>query len=256
MSLISLKNNWLFYMGCIVGLFVIMQSSFFIIRSFKQGEALGMDKSLLKRTVFQSFIFAIVPSLAILLTIVTLSKSLGLNLPWIRLSVIGAITYEVPAASSAASVYGYGIGEAINDPVAFSNIAWVMTAGSIVPLILIPLFFKRYQSKLVYFRENHKEESELYSNALFLGMISSFLGYAISGSESNGIIYGSIISILTLVTSAIVMICCGLLINKKKIKWLENFAVPFSMIIAMIMSVVFFRYLPEVISTWQFPGLF
>jgi hypothetical protein len=256
MSLDNLKNNWLFYMGCIVGLFVILQSVFFIRRSFKQGEVLGMDNSLLKRTVFQSTIFAIVPSIAILLTIVTLSKSLGLNLPWIRLSVIGAITYEVPAATSAASVYGYGIGEAITDPVAFSNIAWVMTAGSIVPLILIPLFFKRYQSKLADFRENHREESELYSNALFLGMISSFLGYAISGSEANGIVYGSVISILTLLTSAMVMIVCGLLIKKLKIKWLENFAVPFSMIVAMVMSVVFFTYLPEAISVWQFPGLF
>ena len=40
---------------------------------------------------------------AILTENYVLSKFLGIPLPWIRMSVIGALTYELPAAESAAS---------------------------------------------------------------------------------------------------------------------------------------------------------
>ena len=41
-----------------------------------------------------SAVFTIAPAVAILLGVITLSKALGLPLPWLRLSVVGALTYD------------------------------------------------------------------------------------------------------------------------------------------------------------------
>ncbi|MPM98310.1 hypothetical protein SDC9_145495 [bioreactor metagenome] len=180
---------------------------------------------------------------------------MGLNLPWIRLSVIGAITYEVPAATSAAQVFGYGIGSAITDPNAFASIAWVMTVGSFIPLILIPLFLEKLQGRIEKFKAKDQKFSEIFMNAIFLGMIASFLGYGIAGNTSNGVVYGSIVSILCLLTSAAVMLIMAYLIKVKKIAWLENFALPISMLVAMGMAIVYYHVLPADVASWLIPGL-
>lgn len=256
MNLDFVKNNFLFGVGCIVSAFVIAQSFFFIYKAYKQGLKIGLTDEKMKKVMTQSAIFTIVPSLAILLTVVTLSKALGLMLPWIRLSVIGAITYEVPAAEAAAKAFGGGIGTAISDPVVFSTIAWVMTIGSLLPLVLIPLFLKKIQKGVNSILEKDKKWGEIFMSALFLGMISAFLGAGIAGSESGGVVYGSVISILTLLSSAIMMGVLGYLIKVKKIAWLENFALPVCMIFGMAMAILFFNVLPHDISSWRIPGIF
>ncbi len=256
MDINFVKDNFLFVVGGLVSVFVIAQSLFFLIVAYKRGKDLDISKDVMNKIVKQSVIFSIVPSLAILLTVVTLSKALGLALPWIRLSVIGAITYEVPAAEAAAKVFGSGIGSAINDPVAFAAVAWVMTIGSLIPLVVIPLFLKKYQNSLNSYVKKDNKWGKILMAAIFIGMISAFLGAGIAGSEADGVVYGSVISILTLLTSAITMVICAYFIKVKKVKWLENFAMPVSMIVAMGMSIVYYNMLPEVIASWRIPGLF
>jgi len=38
------------------------------------------------------------PAVAIVISVITLSKDLGLPLPWLRLSVVGSLSYETIAA--------------------------------------------------------------------------------------------------------------------------------------------------------------
>ncbi len=71
--------------------------------------------------------------------------------------------------------------------------------------------------------------------ALFLGMISAFLGMGVSGG---------LLSVLTLITSAAIMGVCGLLVKKANLKWLENFALPISMLGAMALSILYANILP------------
>ena len=63
-----------------------------------------------------TIVFTIAPAISILLGVVTLSKFLGIPLPWIRMSVIGVITYELPAATSTAKAFGISLVETITDP--------------------------------------------------------------------------------------------------------------------------------------------
>ena len=63
--------------------------------------------------------------------------------------------------------------------------------------------------------------------ALFLGMISAFLGMVFADIRSG---LAGWIPIFVLLFSAFVMGICGLLVKVCKMKWLENYALPISML--------------------------
>ena len=187
-------------------------------------------------------VFSIAPSVAILLGLVTLAKSMGIIIPWIRLSVLGAVTYELPAAVNVVSgVFGLSMGDAISSHQVIVTVLWVMTFGIIPPLIIIPLFLKKIQSGVINIHEKDKKWGEYFMTAMFLGMISAFLGYVLAPRVSPGIegYYISITAILTLITSALIMVICGLFVNKFKQDWLKSYAIPFSMIGSMLMAILY-----------------
>ena len=231
----SPNSTFLFILAAFVVLFVIAQSLFFLIRAYRRAKVVGMDMKQVKKTIISSIIFTIAPAVSILLGIVTLSKFLGLPLPWIRLSVIGAITYELPAATSTATALGISLSETITDSTVYSAIAWVMTLGIIPSIVLVPLLLKRIQKGIVNIKNKDSKWGDLFISALFLGMIAAFSGMVFANVR-NGIV--GWIPVFVLAFSAIVMGVCGLLIKKCNQKWLENYALPISMILAMIFAII------------------
>lgn len=229
------NSSFLFCIAGLVILFVLAQSVFFLVRAYKRGVAIGMDPSKLKRTVASTAVFTIAPAIAILLGILTLSKFLGIPLPWIRLSVIGAITYELPAATSTATALGLSISETITDSRAYTAIAWVMTLGIIPGMILIPLFLKKIQKGIVNLKTRDSKWGDLFMTSLFLGMISAFLGMVFKDVRIG---LAGWIPIFVLLFSALCMGICGLLIKVCKMKWLETYALAISMMAAMIFAAV------------------
>ena len=103
----AIANSWWMYMlGAIVVVFVLVGCVFFIYKSFKDAKKLNMDKKVLKKVIFNSAIFTILPSISILIGVVALSGKLGVPLPWIRLTVIGALHYEGAAVKTALDAFG------------------------------------------------------------------------------------------------------------------------------------------------------
>ena len=137
------NSIFLFILAGLVIVFVIAQSVFFLVRAWRRGRTLGMDMKQIKKTILSTAIFTFAPAVSILLGVITLSKFLGLPLPWLRLSVIGAITYELPAATTTANALGItALSETITDPQVYTAIAWVMTLGIFPGLIWVPLFIR------------------------------------------------------------------------------------------------------------------
>jgi hypothetical protein len=228
------NDRVLYIMVGIVLLFIMAQSIFFFIKALKQAKEINMDRKILKKVIISSAVFTILPAISILIGVISLSKFLGIPLPWLRLSVIGSLTYELTAASTAAASVVASISETVTDPSVYSMIAWVMTIGSIFPLILIPLFFKKIQKGVANIKTKDNKWGEIFITSLFLGMISAFLG-VVFAKITTGL--KGWIPVFVLLTSAIVMAGCGLLIKAFKIKWLENFALPFSMIGSMAFAI-------------------
>ena len=229
------NSGFMYLLGVLVGLFVIAQSVYFLVKAVRRSRELGIAGNVVKRTIASSAVFAILPSVSILLGLITLANTLGLPLPWIRLSVLGAVTYELPAATVALNALGESISAPVSGPLAFNTVAWVMTLGCITPLIIIPLFLKKIQGGVHSLRQKDSHWGDLFLTAMFLGMISAFLGMGISDGLR---------SILTLLTSAAIMAVCGVFVKVKKVKWLENFALPISMLGAMALSILYANLLP------------
>ena len=230
----SVNSPFLYSLTIIVIIFVLAQSTFFLIRAWRQAKKIGMDISVLKRTVFSSALFSIAPSVSILLGVITLSKFLGLPLPWLRLSVVGALTYELPAASAAAAATSASIATTVTNPSVFATITWVMTLGIIPSLVIPPLALKKIQSGVLSVGAKDKKWGEIFMSALFLGMISAFMGLVFK-DVGNGLV--GWIPIFVLMCSALLMIVFGTLVKKYKVQWLENYALPFSMLGAMALSI-------------------
>lgn len=109
-------------------LFVAIVCVFFMVRAYRAGLAIGMDKTKMKRTITASATFAVLPSVGILLGVIALSGSLGTPLPWLRLSVIGALHYETQVAVGAAEAIGLsGLNASEMTAQAFTTIALVMS---------------------------------------------------------------------------------------------------------------------------------
>ena len=135
---------WMYLLGVIVVIFVLAGSLFFILKSFKDAKKLNMDSKVLKQTIINSAVFTILPSISILIGVITLSGVLGIPLPWIRLTVIGALHYEGVAANSAYE----GI-KSLSEltSVQFVTIAFVMTLGILSGPLYCLFGFKSYYKK-------------------------------------------------------------------------------------------------------------
>ena len=225
--------------GAIIAL-VLGQSSFFLIKAMKRAKQLGVASSTVKKTISSAAIFTIAPAVAILVGIIALSKSLGLALPWLRLSVIGSITYETVAAGNALEAAGMNAGTTISDPSVFITVAWVMTIGIAAGLILVPFVTKKIQSGLLNVTMKDKKWGEIFNNAMFLGMISAFLGYVFCdvGLVFKGDTSG-LIPVCVMLVSAIVMAICGIGATKLKIRWLNDYALPISLVCGMASAIPF-----------------
>ena len=112
-----------------IGLVVAM-CIFFMIKSWRAGVKVGMDKAVLRKAVVSSATFTLLPAFSVLLGVVALSGSMGIPLPWLRLSVIGNLQYEVNVAQIASTGVGLtGLKITEMTAEAFVTIALVMTAG-------------------------------------------------------------------------------------------------------------------------------
>lgn len=230
----NVNSLFLYVLAVGVILFVLAQSAFFLVRAYRRGKELGMETGRLKKTIVSTAVFTIAPAGSILIGVVTLSKFLGIPLPWIRMSVIGAITYELPAATSTANALGISLSETISDPRIYSAIAWVMTLGILPSIILPPVLMKKIQGGMVRIKTRDSRWGDLFLTSMFLGMISAFLGMVFADVRKG---IAGWIPIFVLLVSAAIMGVCGLLIKKCNMKWLETYALAVSMVGAMIFAV-------------------
>ena len=260
-------------------LFVLGQSLFFLIKAYKHGKELGIDKSKLRNAITSSALFTIPSSLSILATIIALAPALGLVIPWVRLSVIGNLMYETTAAEAAMEAFGHqgGMAVPVTDPETYAGVAWVMTLGICFSLIILPFVAKPLHKKFLSAgakKEELKETDEKASAegkkkrglngfinefatpAIFIGLIGAFIARAIIGGgkpETFGDGAG-VLSIITLVVAVASSILLEIFAKKRNLTWLEPFVMPIGMIIAMIAAIVFFNVLPEEIAMLEWRG--
>jgi len=243
----SVNDSFLFVVVALILLLVVTQSIFFLVRAWRRALALGMEKSTLRKVVKTSATFTIVPAISILIGVIALSRKLGLPLPWLRLSVIGAITYETPAAEAAARAVGTTLSDTANALTApqYSVIAWVMTVGIMAGVIFTPILCKRLLSGVDKLEQRDRKWSDIFMNALFMGMISAFLGM-IFGHVTEGL--AGWIPVFVMLASALIMVLIAACIKLLRWDWLTDYALPLSMVGAMAMAIPITNWVTGVVA--------
>jgi len=229
----------LFMLAGIIVLIVLAQSLFFFRKAWRRGKEIGMPMVKLRRVVIGTAIFTIAPALAIVISVISLSKKLGIPLPWMRLSVVGAITYETPAAANALSAMGLEWAK-IQELTAtqYVTVAAVMTMGIMVGIWLVPVVGKKLINGMINLEKRDKKWGEIFSAALFLGMISAFLGYVFDDFTDifRGDLRGLIPPLVMLVSAAMMGIC-ALAMKKLNWRWMNDYALPISLLAGMISAI-------------------
>jgi len=256
----------LFLLAGILVAVVLGQSVYFLVKALKRSRELGMDQIKLRKTISTAAIFTIAPAVAIVLSVITLSKNLGLPLPWLRLSVVGSMSYETVAANNALSAMGQYLGSPI--PLTaqqYVNVLMVMTISIMMGIWLVPVISKKLQNGMSSLSNRDAKWADIFSNSLFIGMISAFLGFVFCDvsrlwmADESGMVTvvekqvnelgekvdvavqhsatSGLIPVCVMGVSALVMIICGLAMRRPKLKWLSEYALPISLIAGMAAAI-------------------
>ena len=164
----SVNHPILFIIVGIIIAVVLGQSVFFLVKAIRRAKELGIKKETIRKTISSSAVFTIAPAVSVLVGVVVLSKALGIALPWLRLSVIGSITYENVAAQNALTAANLSGSETITDPSIFVTVLFVMTVGIAAGLVLVPFVTKRIQGGMNKIGMKDKKWGEIFNNAMFL----------------------------------------------------------------------------------------
>ena len=259
----SVNHPVLFLIAGFLIAVVLGQSVYFLVKAMRRSKELGMDQSKIKKTIKTAAIFTIAPAVAIVISVMTLSKKLGLPLPWLRLSVVGSMSYETIAANNALAAMGQSLGSEVPlNAQQYVNILLVMTISILVGIWLVPAIGKKLQSGMSNLSNRDAKWADIFQNSLFIGMISAFLGFVFCDvsrlwtADSNGLVTvmvtnpetnvkeavsytatSGLVPVCVLVVSALVMVVCGLLMRRPKLKWLSEYALPISLILGMAAAI-------------------
>lgn len=238
----QVNSGWFYLIVALVMTYITVMCVVFLVKSYRAGIKIGMDKAVLKKTIISSATFTLLPSISILLGVVALSGTLGVPLSWLRLSVIGALQYELNVAEIAAQSLGMsGLRLEEMNIETFTTIALVMTIGILGGLFFTIFFLKKYlkkiQSKPKKVEGGKPGFGAHATTAMFIGLCGTYIGaYVGKAIPREG---ADIMPILVALVAAVAMAVFEFFIQKKGKAVLENFSLAVSMLIAMAAAVVF-----------------
>lgn len=266
----SVNHPILFVLVGIIVAAVLAQSVFFLAKAWKRGLELGMEKKKLRKIATTAGIFTVAPAVAIVISVIALSKKLGVALPWLRLSVVGSLSYEAIAADNTSREMGL-MGSASPNASQYVTITLVMTLSILVGIWLVPAICKKMQKGMSSLEKRDKKWADVFQASMFIGMISAFVGFVfcnvsrlwsgneqglvevvekiiVDGTRQEVINYYSttsgLIPVCVMAVSAVVMMILGLLAGKfKKAHWISDYALPVSLIIGMASAIPFTAWL-------------
>ena len=250
------NHPWLFIIAGVLIAVVLAQSIFFLVKALRRSKAIGMDQKKLRKTMVSAAIFTIAPAVAIVISVMVLSKTLGLPLPWLRLSVVGSMSYETVAATNALQAMGQSLGSGDLTAQQYVNVLCVMTISIMLGIWLVPLIGKKLQKGMKSLANRDAKWADIFQSALFIGMIAAFLGFVFCdvsrlwSADANGMVSvmkdgvetlytatSGLIPVCIMAVSAVVMLICGLLMKLPKLKWLSEYALPISLILGMASAI-------------------
>lgn len=259
-------DSWVMYlMYALIVVFISAEAIFYLVKSVKKAKQIGMDMTKIKKVIKTSASFSVLPAIGIGIGVVTLIGSLGITVPAIRLSVIGALQYETQMADGAAKAITKstdGLTLLIQRGVTaedYATIVTLMTVAIIAGPVLVVLFYKKLQPKLAKLgamkvggavdpdtatknlesdakkaNPNGINLGDLAFQVSFIGMIIGYIAMSIGAIAAMPGRITSYYNFIAVIVAALFMVLSDFLVKKLHWKWLDDFSVAFSMLFAML----------------------
>lgn len=232
------ESRILYILSAIAVIIVAVQSIIFIARAWKRGSEIGMSQDELKKIATNAAVTSIVPSLPVIISVLTLAQFLGKPFAWFRENVVGSAVYEVLAANIAAQAQGLTGLEDPNITVeVFVIIMFAMTIGiiwGIVFNIFIMPFMDRAAKRAKSSSKGNGAVSAI-SGALFLAMLATLSVPHVANFERPS-------GILAFVVAGAVAILLNWLAKRTEWDVLGEFSLPVSMLSGMAAVVIYANF--------------
>ena len=259
-------DSWVMYlMYALIVVFISAEAIFYLVKSVKKAKQIGMDMTKIKKVIKTSASFSVLPAIGIGIGVVTLIGSLGITVPAIRLSVIGALQYETQMADGAAKAIT-GSTDGLTQLIArgvtaqdYATIVTLMTVAIIAGPVLVVLFYKKLQPKLAKLgamkvggavdpdaatknlesdakkaNPNGINLGDLAFQVSFIGMIIGYIAMSIGAIAAMPGRITSYYNFIAVIVAALFMVLSDFLVKKLNWKWLDDFSIAFSMLFAML----------------------
>ena len=184
-------------------LYILVFCGITLVRSYRHGLAIGLSKEQLRTAITSSSIYSIVPSISIVVGLISLSTVIGVPWAWFRLSVVGA------------SLVG--------------TVMFVMSIGIMAGVIAILLFGPRIMKGVSGLRSKHGAWGALMTGVLSMAIIEAFLPLQLV----KGPVY-----IAVVITSIVVTVLQLFLIKLTGWKWWNNFIMAVTLLVGMASSLL------------------
>ena len=222
---LAIANGPGMWLACSAIIVVVFFLAFRLIAiSFRAGRVIGMSNKVMVGALRTGFISALVPSLAVLVGVVVLIPRLGVPFPWMRLSVIGSVIYELFAAEVAANSMGITDPSAPLTGEAFACAVWAMSLGFIFCLLFVAFFTPKMRAIRDRVAGDDTSWMEIMNSAAFFGAFGFLWGQPIARGGLH---------LLALVAGFAVMVVLQLLIRWMGMGWLKEWSLAVAILAGM-----------------------
>ena len=230
MGYFDVMNGKLLYILVICGLAFIAWYCFWMIKNGSQrAQELGVSKQAIKDLIKGTITFSIVPSLSVVVGLFTLATALGVPWAWFRLSVLGAVGYELTAADIAATAAGF---ESINAVAATGGasvagiIMLAMSSGIIGGCVFTVLLSEPIHSGMSGLNSKWGVNGAIVLGCLTLAMLAVMV-------PRRTFVMGMASTAVFLTSAAITYLIRSLSSKNQKFKWMRDFTMAFALILGM-----------------------
>ncbi len=238
MTFNEIMNSPVLYGLVIAGIIYILIFCLITFRkAYRHGVEIGISKEKLRTAITSSAIYSVVPSLSIVIGLFSLAAVLGVPWSWFRLSVVGAVTYELMASDMVATGAGYESIAALNaagDASIVGTVMFVMSICILGGIVGVLLFGKKVQSGVQNARKKNGQTGALVTGVLSLAIIEAFLPLQMM----KGPVYLAVV-----LTSCVIVVLHMQVIKKFKIGWLRNFVMANTLLLGMASSLIWEKIL-------------
>ena len=229
MSYTEICNSpWLYIFVGVILILVLAQSIIMMAKAWKHAREIGIDDKMIKKGLVNGVIVSIMPTIPVIIVLLSLIPLLGAPLPWLRLSVIGSATFESMAASLGVESVGEVLQVGGYTIAGWVAACWCMGLGGSLPVLESIIFIKPIS--LLYGQAekiNVKLVLTIGTGCMCGVLAYSAVNFGLSAMSTKGIVFLSSFALGVILTLG----------NKKwRLSWMNDFLMAICMLFGMVIA--------------------